>query len=128
MPITSIAKLFIYLIYGNEHSNQYAALKGFQLSREIIAYATWAYYRFPLSTADVEDLLVERGVIVSRETIRLWVNRFANCIRRNRPRPNDKWHMDEVVIIICGKKHWLWSAIDANGDVQPNAFKMITLI
>jgi putative transposase len=74
-----------------------------------------------VSTADVEDLLAARGVIVSRETVRLWVNRFgrhfADCIRRDRPRPNDKWHMDEVVISIRGKKHWLWRAIDANGDV-----------
>ena len=96
-------------------------LKGFRYPREVIAYAVWAYHRFALSTADVEDLLAERGVIVSREAIRLWVNRFgkhfANCIRRNRSRPNDKWHMDEVVITIRGKKHWLWRAINANGDV-----------
>ena len=96
-------------------------LKGFRYPVEIIAYAVWAYHRFALSTADVEDLLAERGVIVSREAIRLWINRFgrhfANCIRRDRPRPNDKWHMDEVVITIRGKKHWLWRAIDANGDV-----------
>ena len=96
-------------------------LKGFRYPREVIAYAVWAYHRFALSTADVEDLLAERGVIVSREAIRLWVNRFgkhfANCIRRNRSRPNDKWHMDEVVITIRDKKHWLWRAIDANGDV-----------
>jgi len=78
-------------------------------------------YRFALSTADVEDLLAERGIIVSREAIRLWVNRFgthfATCIRRERPRPNDKWHLDEVVIPIGGVKHWLWRAVDANGDV-----------
>lgn len=96
-------------------------LKGFRYAREVIAYAVWAYHRFALSTADVEDLLAERGVIVSRETIRLWVNRFgahfAACIRRDRRKPNDKWHMDEVVITIRGKKHWLWRAIDANGDV-----------
>ena len=65
--------------------------------------------------------MAARGVIVSREAIRLWVNRFgqhfADCIRRDRPRPNDKWHMDEVVISIRGRKHWLWRAIDANGDV-----------
>lgn len=95
-------------------------LKGFRYPREIIAYAVWAYHRFALSTADVEDLLAERGVIVSREAIRLCVNRFgrhvANCIRRDRPRPNDKWHLDEVVVPIGGKKHWLWRAIDANGD------------
>jgi putative transposase len=96
-------------------------LKGFRYPSEIIAFAVWAYHRLALSTADVEDLLAARGVIISREAIRLWVSRFgphfADCIRRDRPRPNDKWHMDEVVITIRGKKHWLWRAIDANGDV-----------
>lgn len=96
-------------------------LKGFRYPRAIIAYAVWAYYRLALSTADVEDLLAARGVIVSREAIRLWVNRlgqhFANRVRRDRPRPNDKWHLDEVVITIRSKKHWLWRAIDANGDI-----------
>ena len=95
-------------------------LKGFRYPREIIADAVWAYHRLALSTADVEDLLAARGVLVSREAIRLWVNRFgryfAACIRRDRPRPNDKWHLNEVVISIRGEKHWLWRAIDANGD------------
>jgi putative transposase len=95
-------------------------LKGYRFPREVVAYAVWAYHRFALSTADVEELLAARGVIVSRETIRLWVNRFgahfAACIRRDRPRPNDKWHMDEVVIPINGVKHWLWRAVDTNGD------------
>jgi len=96
-------------------------LKGFRFPREIVAYAVWAYHRFAMSTADVEDLLAERGVIVSREAVRLWVNHFglhfANCVRRDRPRPNDQWHLDEVVIPIRGKKHGLWCAIDAEGDV-----------
>lgn len=96
-------------------------LKGFRFPREIIAYAVWAYHRFALSTADVEDLLAECGVIVSREAVRLWINRFghhfADCIRRDRPKPNDKWHIDEVVIMVGGKKFWLWRAIDADGDV-----------
>jgi putative transposase len=96
-------------------------MKGFRYPREIIAYAVCAYHRLALSTADVEYLLAARDVIVSREAIRLWVNRFgqhfANCIRRDRPRPNDNWHMDEVVITIRGKKHWLWRAIDADGAV-----------
>ncbi len=96
-------------------------LKGFRFPREIVAYAVWAYHRFALSTADVEDLLAERGVIVSRETVRLWINRFgrhfSTCIRRDRQKPNDKWHMDEAVIVIGGKKFWLWRAIDADGDV-----------
>jgi putative transposase len=95
-------------------------LKGFRFPRKVIAYAVWAYHRFALSTEDVEDLLAERGVMISREAIRGWVNRFgahfAACIRRDRPRTNDKWHLDEVVIPINGVKHWLWRAVDANGD------------
>jgi putative transposase len=100
-------------------SSSMPRLKGYRFPREVVAYAVWAYHRFALSTADVEDLMAERGVIVSRETIRLWVNRFgahfADCIRRGRPCPNDKWFMDEVVIPINGVKHWLWRAVDANG-------------
>ncbi|WJS05675.1 IS6 family transposase [Roseibium aggregatum] len=96
-------------------------LKGFRFPRSIISYAVWAYHRFALSTADVEDLLAERGISVSRETIRKWVNRFgrhfARCIRRDRPKPNAKWHLDEVVIVIGGVKYWLWRAIDGDGDV-----------
>ncbi len=103
-------------------------LKGSRFSREIIAYAVWVYHRFAFSTADVEDLLAERGVTVSREAIRQWVNRFgrhfAKCIRRDRPAAADKWHLDEVVIPINGRKCWLWRAVDANGEtldilVQP---------
>lgn len=96
-------------------------LKGFRCPREVIAYAVWAYRQSALSTANVEDLLAARGVIVSRETVRLWVNRFgrhfADCVRRDRPGPSNKWHIDEVVITIRGKQHWLWRAIDARGDV-----------
>ncbi|MCZ4256998.1 IS6 family transposase [Sulfitobacter sp. G21635-S1] len=96
-------------------------LKGFRFPCEIIAYAVWAYHRFALSTSDVEDLLAERGVIVSRETIRLWVNRFgghfADCVRRHRPAAADKWHLDEIVVPIGGVNYWLWRAVDAKGDV-----------
>ena len=81
--------------------NNFAVLlriKGFRFPRAIIPYAVWAYHCFNLSAADVEDLLAGRGVTVSLEAIRLWVNRFgrhlADCIRRDRPQPNDKWHMD----------------------------------
>jgi putative transposase len=84
-------------------------LKGFRFPSSIISYAVWAYHRFALSTADVEDLLAERGIFVSRETIRKWVNRFgrhfAHCIRRDRPKPNSKWHLDEAVIVIGGVKY-----------------------
>lgn len=69
----------------------------------------------------MEDLLAERGVIVSRETVRKWVNRFgrhfARCVKRDRPTVADKWHLDEVVIPIRGVKMWLWRAVDGNGDV-----------
>ena len=96
-------------------------LKGFRFPREIIAYPVWAYHRFALSTADVEDLLAERGVIVSREAVRKWVNRFgrhfADCIKCDRPAAADKWHLDEVVVPINGVKMWLWRAVDGNGDV-----------
>ena len=96
-------------------------LKGYQFPRTVIGYAVWAYHRFALSLRDVEDLLAERGVIVSHETIRVWAARFgtqiAVKIQRNRPRPADKWHLDEVVLKSNGTKHWLWRAIDAGGDV-----------
>ena len=96
-------------------------LKGHRFPRTVIGYAVWAYHRFALSLRDVEDLLAERGVVVSHETIRVWVARFgtqiAAKIRRDRPGPADKWHLDEVVLKINGTKHWLWRAVDANGDV-----------
>ena len=85
-------------------------LKGFRYLREIIAYAVWTYFRFALSTADVEDLLAERGIVASGETVRLWVNRFgtqfADCIKRDRPGPADKLHLDEAVLPIGGQKFW----------------------
>ena len=78
-------------------------LKGFRPPYAVVAYTVWAYHRFALSTADVDDRLAERGVIVSRETVRLWGNRFgaqfAVRIRRDRPAPRDKWHMDEMAIL-----------------------------
>lgn len=96
-------------------------LKGYRFPREVVAYAVWAHHRFALSTADVEDLLAERGIIVNRETVRKWVNRFgrhfAHCIKRDRPSAADKWHLDEVVVPINGTKIWLWRAVDGSGDV-----------
>jgi putative transposase len=69
----------------------------------------------------VKDPLPERGVMVSHETVRLWINRygrhFASYMRRDRPEPNDKWHMDDAPVAISGKKIWLWRTIDAHGDV-----------
>ena len=98
-----------------------ARLKGHRFPRTVIGYAVWAYHRFALSLRDVEDLLAERGVTVSHETIRTWVAKFgaqfAAKIRRDRPGPADRWHLDEVVLKINGVRHWLWRAVDANGDV-----------
>jgi putative transposase len=79
-----------------------ALLKGHRFPRSIILYAVWIYHHFALSLRDVEDLLAERGIIVSYETIRIWCRRFgpqvAAQIRRDRPAAADKWHLDEVVI------------------------------
>ncbi|MEW7009074.1 IS6 family transposase [Lentilitoribacter sp. EG35] len=97
---------------------KFPSLKGHRFPRSVVSYSVWAYFRFNMSLRDVEDLLAERGVAVSYETIRSWVAKFgqqyARSIRRDRPIPNDKWHLDEVVIVIKGQ---LWRAIDANGDI-----------
>jgi putative transposase len=88
---------------------------------QIIAHAVWLYFRFPLSLRLVEELLAERGIVVSYETIRCWGKKFgpdyARRLRRKQPGRNDVWHLDEVVISIAGKKHWLWRAVDQEGYV-----------
>ncbi|SDA99729.1 IS6 family transposase [Sinorhizobium sp. NFACC03] len=89
---------------------------------EIIAHAVWLYFRFPLSLRMVEDLLAARGIIVSHQTIRQWAEKFgrtfANEIRRRSSgRLGDKWYLDEAVVSIRGKKHWLWRAVDQDGFV-----------
>jgi putative transposase len=88
---------------------------------EIIAHAVWLYFRFALSYRDVEELLAERGVVVTYETIRQWSRKFgqtyANGLRHRRPQPGDKWHLDEVFIRINGVTHYLWRAVDQEGNV-----------
>jgi len=88
---------------------------------EIISYSVWLYFRFALSYRDVEELLAERGVILTYETVRQWCQKFgqtyANELRRHRPRPGDKWHLDEVFIGINGVRHYLWRAVDQDGNV-----------
>ncbi len=88
---------------------------------EIISHAVWLYHVFSLSLRDVELLLAGRGVTVSYETVRRWCGKFgqsfANCVRRHRPRPGDKWHLDEVFIRIQGVQHYLWRAVDQDGVV-----------
>lgn len=88
---------------------------------EIIQHVVWLYFRFPLSFRDVEDLLAERGVDVSYETVRRWTLKFgqayAGKLRRLRPRPDGRWHLDEVFISIDGGRMYLWRAVDGEGEV-----------
>ncbi len=87
----------------------------------IIQHAVWLYARFTLSFRDVEELLAERGIDVSNETVRRSFLKFgrlvARNLRRSRPRPSPRWHIDEMVIGICGRKYWLWRAVDDEGEV-----------
>jgi putative transposase len=95
--------------------------RGFRFAREIIQHAVWLYHCFSLSLRDVELILAERGILVSYETIREWGLRFgrifATALKRRRPQPGDKWHLDEVFIRIRGKIHYLWRAVDQHGTV-----------
>ena len=88
---------------------------------EIIAHAVWLYFRFPLSLRLVEEMLLERGIVVSYETVRRWALKFgpayARRLRRKTPSRRDVWHLDEVVVTIAGQKHWLWRAVDQDGYV-----------
>ena len=87
----------------------------------IIQHAVWLYFRFALSYRDVEDMLAERGIDASYETVRRWVLKFgrsyADRIRRRRSRPSDRWHLDEVFLRIGGKTVYLWRAVDDEGEV-----------
>ena len=83
---------------------------------DIIRHAVWLYARFTLSYRDVEDLLAERGLDISYESVRRWFLKFGAPIARNlrhtRPIPNGYWHLDEMVIVIRGQRYWLWRAVD----------------
>jgi putative transposase len=88
---------------------------------EIIAHAVWLYFRFPLSLRLVEEMLLERGIVASYETIRRWAIKFgadyARRLKRKAPTRHDIWHLDEVVISIHGEKRYLWRAVDQDGYV-----------
>jgi putative transposase len=94
---------------------------GYRFPPEIISHAVWLYFRFSLSFRDVEELLSQRGIVVTYETVRQWCLKFgqtyANALRRRRPRCGDKWHLDEVFLKINGKQHYLWRAVDQHGNV-----------
>ena len=94
---------------------------GYRFPPEVIDHAIWLYLRFTLSFRDVEDLLAERGIAVSHETVRRWVNHFGPMIaaqlRKRRPKPHATWHLDEVYLKIDGRMAYLWRAVDAEGEV-----------
>ena len=97
----------------------------FNSSPEVIRLAVLMYIRYPLSLRQVEDLLLERGIDICHETVRFWWNRFgpifAAEIRKRRIRhqsfSNWRWHLDEVFVRINGKSHYLWRAVDHEGEV-----------
>src|SRR4051812_35212869 len=87
---------------------------------DVIRHAIWLYFRFTMSLRDVEELLAERGIDVTYESIRCWVDKFgpqiAMNLRKRRPGPSPRWHLDEMVCSIGGEKMWLWRAVDDEGE------------
>ena len=92
-----------------------------QFPFDIIRHAVWLYLRFTLSFRDVEDLLAERGLDLSYETVRRWVLKFgplfAKELRLRRHRPTSQWHLDEMAVLISGRQFWLWRAVDDEGEI-----------
>ncbi len=88
---------------------------------EVIRQAVWLYFKFTLSLRDVEEVLAERGIDVSYETVRCWAEKFGRAIaaniRKSRPRPGSVWHLDEMVVRINGKRMFMWRAVDDEGEV-----------
>ena len=97
------------------------SFKRHRFPADVIRYAVWLYYRFTLSYRDVEELLAQRGIEVSYETIRCWTLKFgpqiAANLRRRRCAPTGRWHLDEMYVRIGGRKMWLWRAVDDDGEV-----------
>jgi putative transposase len=95
--------------------------KNHRFPAEIISHAVWLYFRFCLSYRDVEELLCARGITVTYEAIRKWCRKFgqeyANQLRYRRPRPGDKWHLDEVFLTINSERYYLWRAVDQDGNI-----------
>lgn len=88
---------------------------------DVIRRAVWLYLRFTLSYRDIEDLLAERGLMVSNESIRRWVLKFGPIIAKNlreiRPKAHNRWHLDEMVVSIAGRQMYMWRAVDGEGEV-----------
>ena len=112
------------------------AYKGHRFPRSVISHAVWLYHRFSLSYREVEELLAIRGVEVTYETIRMWCLKFPSAytkkLRKSSGKPGDTWYLDEVFIKIRGERHYLWRAVDQDGDeidilVQPRQNKKAAL-
>ena len=88
---------------------------------DVIRLAVWLYFRFTLSFRDVEEMLAQRGIEASYETVRCWALKFgqafARNLRRSRPKPTGRWHLGEMVVKIRGERMWLWRAVDDEGEV-----------
>jgi len=97
------------------------SFKRHRFPAEVIQHAVWLYFRFTLSFRDVEELLAQRGIDVSYETIRCWTIKFgpqiARNLKRKRPAPSPRWHLDEMVCNVGGQRMYLWRAVDDEGEV-----------
>lgn len=95
--------------------------KGYRFPKAVISHAVYLYHRFLLSYRDVQELLFERGIDISHETVRAWCSRFgpylAEALRHRKPRRGRTWHLDEMRVVLSGVVHWLWRAVNEHGDV-----------
>lgn len=95
--------------------------KGYRFPKAVISYAVYLYHRFLLSYRDVQELLFERSIDVSHETVRIWCAKFgpdlAEALRHRKPRRGRTWHLDEMRVVLGGITHWLWRAVNEYGDV-----------
>ena len=102
-------------------TSQPPSYHGYRFPPEIISHAVWLYHRFCLSFRDAEDLLAQRGITVTHETIRHWCHTFgpddARRLRHRRGRMGDTWYLDELFVNIQGRRQYLWRAVDQDGDV-----------
>ena len=103
----------------NKARNPEEYYPGYRSPKILIGYVVWQYHRFMLSLRDISELLQVRGIDLSHETVRTWCLRFgqeyANEIKRRAPRRGDKWHLDEMFLVMKGKIHYLWRAVDQDG-------------
>ncbi len=95
--------------------------KGYRFPKLIISYAVYLYHRFLLSYRDVQELLFERGIDVSYETVRVWCAKFgpdlAEVVRHRKSKRGRTWHLDEIRVVVGGTTHWLWRSVNEHGGV-----------